>query len=70
MKPQILSLEQAVRIATQKNLPAGFKPEDYYWVGDQIPLKIASLIVKEALHLVAMSKRQAALGHGSQTSLL
>lgn len=52
-----LTLEQAIQIATNRVLPAGFKPEDYLVVNDTIPLKIASMIVKEALHLIEMNRR-------------
>jgi hypothetical protein len=57
MKPEVgLTLEQAIEIATRRTLPAGYKPEDYLIVNDKIPLKIASIIVKEAIHLMKMSE--------------
>lgn len=55
MKRRAMTLEEAIRIATIRVLPAGFKPEDYLIVNDSIPLKIASMIVKEALHLIEMN---------------
>lgn len=52
MSKKNLSLEQAIQIARKKILPAGFKPEDYFVIGNDFPLRIAILIVKEANYIL------------------
>lgn len=55
-RPVGLSLEEALEIAKGRILPAGFKPEDYLIVGDKVPFRIASMIVKDALFLMKISQ--------------
>ncbi len=52
-----MNLEQAIEIATRRFLPPGYKPEDYLMVDDKAPLRIASMIVREALYLIEISKK-------------
>jgi hypothetical protein len=53
-----LTVEEAVRLATKRVLPAGFKPEDYLIVtgSSDIPRRIAMMIVLEAQHLLKMEQ--------------
>ena len=52
MKQSKISINDAVKIASSRVLPKGYKPEDYLIVSDQIPLMIAKMIVKEAQHIM------------------
>ena len=54
MQRAVISVEEALQKATKRVLPAGFKPEDYLLVGEDIPLRIAKMIVKEAQHIIEM----------------
>lgn len=51
-----ISLEDAIKIANKKILPAGVKPEDYFAVGEEYPLRIAKMVVEEAKRIIYMSK--------------
>ena len=51
-----ISTEEAIRLATQIVLPAGFKPEDYLFMGEDIPRRIAKMIIKEAKDIIRENK--------------
>jgi hypothetical protein len=51
-----ISLEEAIKEAEKKILPAGYKPEDYFCVGEEFPLRIAQMLVKEVKHIIYMDK--------------
>jgi hypothetical protein len=57
MKRAVISLEEAIKQANKRLLPAGIKPEDYLIVGDDIPLRIAKMVIKEARHIIYMDKK-------------
>jgi hypothetical protein len=48
-------MEEALVLAKRKIIPDGYKPEDYYFVNVNAPLKIAKLIVDEAKFLFKLS---------------
>lgn len=52
-----ISLEEAIKIANKKLLPAGFKPEDYLLVGEEFPLRVAKMVVEEVKHIIYMSRK-------------
>lgn len=52
-----ISLEEAIEIAKKRILPTGFKPEDYFCFGINFSLRIAKMIIKEAQHIIYLSKR-------------
>lgn len=56
MQQAELTVEEAIRLATKRVLPAGFKPEDYLIVSQDIPRRIAVMIVLEAQHLLKMEQ--------------
>jgi hypothetical protein len=56
MRREDISPEMAIKLATQIVLPAGFKPEDYLFMGEDIPRRIAQMIVKEAKHIIWKSQ--------------
>ena len=47
-------IDAAIKIATKRLLPLGLKPEDYLVVNDEMPLRIAKLIIKEVKHILYM----------------
>ena len=47
-----ISLEKAIEIATKRVLYPGLKPEDYCILGEDIAIRIAKLIVSEAIHIM------------------
>jgi hypothetical protein len=64
----VISTEEAILVATQRVLPAGFKPEDYLVIGEDIPLRIAKMIVQEAQHIIAMDGKYGNKNHLFPTS--
>jgi hypothetical protein len=57
MQRAVISVEEAIQKATKRVLPAGCKPEDYLVVGEDIPLRIAKMIVQEVRHIIEMDKK-------------
>ena len=57
-----MTLEEALQEAQLKVLPFGLKPEDYMSVSgtQELPLRIAKMIVTEAMHIMQMSKAREA----------
>lgn len=53
----MMTFERALELAKKKILLPGIKPEDYYQVSDDMPLRIATLIVKEAKHILWLNQQ-------------
>lgn len=56
-----LSYEDVIQLATQRVLPAGYKPEDYLAVSETAPFKLAKMIVDEARHIIFISNKWMAM---------
>lgn len=51
-----MTLQKAIELACKQILPAGFKPEDYFQCDKDTAIFVAKLVVKEAKHILEMSK--------------
>ena len=67
MQRAVISVEEALQKATKRVLPAGYKPEDYLGVGEDIPLRIARMIVREAQHIIEMDEKYGNKDHLFET---
>lgn len=47
-----MTFEEAVKLAQQKLLSPGYKPEDYFVVGEKYPIRVAKIILEEAKHIL------------------
>ncbi|MCZ2224305.1 MAG: hypothetical protein LC122_11840 [Chitinophagales bacterium] len=47
-----MTKEEAIKLASDKIIPRGYKPEDYYYIREDIPYKIAKAIVIEAKNIL------------------